>query len=189
MWERCIFLEMLNSSIKKLTISGYKSQDIYCNILILLISILIFLTLFMGPKVLRQPHLPGFAILTFTVCVKISIMNSLNFTFINSVSETRLNSIEDVLGEGRLFKYLWIEFILNPEAAATGSLHLDNEQIRESLTSAVSWYAAYKWLFRKNDALESLYKSGGLVPYKIGNDIYREYSRVFLKGIIHAGLC
>ena len=116
-------------------------------------------------------------------------MYPLDLKFINSVSEKRLSSLEDILCDERLLKYLWIEFIMNSEAVAAGALCLDNEQIRESLTSALSWYAAYRWLFRKNDALEELHKTGGLAPYRIGNDVYKQYNRVFLKGIVHAGLC
>ncbi len=113
----------------------------------------------------------------------------MDFVFIDSIAGKRPGSIEDVLGDSRLFKYLWIEFILNPDAAAAGSLRLDNDLVRESMTSALSWYAAYRWLFRENSALDELQKTGTLVPYRVGNDIYRMYSRVFLKGIIHAGLC
>jgi len=54
---------------------------------------------------------------------------------------------------------------------------------------ALSWYLAFRWLFPENEILEDLFKRKAIMPYRIKDDIYKRWSRVFLKGILHAGLC
>lgn len=112
-----------------------------------------------------------------------------DFVFINSISKEDIKTIEDVLRNERLRKYLWIEFILNPKIAKIAKLYIKNPVAKSSLTDALSWYLAFKWLFSKNEILEELYKEKIIVPYRIKYNIYREKRRTFLKGILHARLC
>ena len=112
-------------------------------------------------------------------------MNSVNFVFLNSISKDA-KTIEDVLWNERLRKYLWIEFILNPALVKVAESYT---AVKNSLTDALSWYLAFKWLFPKNEMLEDLHEKKIFMPYRIKDDIYRHYSRVFLKGILYAGLC
>lgn len=109
--------------------------------------------------------------------------------FINSVAGEDIADFGDILKNERLKKYLWIELILNPHLAAVAALHMDKEAVRESLSDAVSWYAAFRWLFQKNGALEKLHDEKLIVTYRIKNKDYRLKKRNFLKGIMHARLC
>lgn len=112
-------------------------------------------------------------------------MNSINFVFLNSISKD-IKTIEDVLRNERLRKYLWIEFILNPTLVKYAESYTT---VKDSLADALSWYLAFRWLFPKNEILEYLHGEKTIMPYRIKDDIYRRWSRVFLKGILHAGLC
>ncbi len=124
-----------------------------------------------------------------TPYAKIFSMNAENFVFINSVAGEDIADFGDILKNERLKKYLWIELILNPHLAAVAALHMDKEAVRESLSDAVSWYAAFRWLFQKNEALEKLLGEKLIVTYRIKNKDYRLKKRNFLKGILHARLC
>jgi len=116
-------------------------------------------------------------------------MKTLNFVFINSVSKEEINTIENVLSNERLRKYLWIEFIFNPEMVKECESLIGNPIVKDSLTDALSWYLAFRWLLPENNAIEELYRGDVIQPYKIKLTIYREKRRNFLKGLIHAGLC
>lgn len=116
-------------------------------------------------------------------------MNHVSFIFIDSISKDKITTIDDILRNERLRKYLWIEFILNPEMVHVARSYLDNSLISDILSDSVSWYLAFRWVFPQNNALEELYKEKTIIPYKIKNHIYREKSRAFLKGILHARLC
>lgn len=116
-------------------------------------------------------------------------MSPVNLVFIDSVSGENITDFGDILKNARLNKYLWIELILNPQLAAVAALQMEKEAVRESLSGALSWYIAFRWLFDKNETLEELYSERLIVPYKIKNKIYRLNKRNFLKGIVHARLC
>ncbi|NOZ68715.1 MAG: hypothetical protein GXP46_05625 [Deferribacteres bacterium] len=116
-------------------------------------------------------------------------MKPLNLVYINSISREDITTMEDVLRDKRLTKYLWIEFILNPSMVELGTLYMENAVVRHSLIDALSWYLAFRWLFPENRALEDLYKEKTIIPYRIRDTIYREKRRGFLKGIMHARLC
>ena len=112
-------------------------------------------------------------------------MDSVNFVFLNSISK-EIKTMEDVLINERLKKYLWIEFILNPALVKIAESY---PTVNDSLTDALSWYLAFRWLFPTNEMLEDLNEKKAFMPYRITDDIYRRWSRVFLKGLLHAGLC
>jgi hypothetical protein len=112
-----------------------------------------------------------------------------DFVYLNSISKEDIRTIEDLLKNKRLRKYLWIEFILNPEAVKLSESCMENAIIKESLTDALSWYLAFRWLFQKNEILEKLHKRKTIIPYRIRDNIYRQKRRSFLKGILHARLC
>ena len=116
-------------------------------------------------------------------------MNTLKLVYLDSISGTRINSIEDIIRDERLIKHLWIEVILNPEMVLNLKSYTDDSNIRNTLTDALSWYLAFRWIFPENAALVELHKSGVIVPYRISNMIYRQQNRSFLKGLLHAGLC
>lgn len=116
-------------------------------------------------------------------------MKQLSFIFIDSIAKDKTTTIDDILKNERLTKYLWIEFILNPKLAYIAKSYLGNSVMNDILSDSVSWYLAFRWLFPENKALEELYKEKAIIPYKIKNYIYREKKRDFLKGILHARLC
>jgi len=116
-------------------------------------------------------------------------MSAVNFVFLASVSGESIADFRDILKNERLKKYLWIELILNPQLAAIAALQLDKDTVKESLSDALSWYLAFRWLFKKNEPLEELCNKKSLVPYKIKKSVYRLKRRNFLKGILHARLC
>ncbi len=116
-------------------------------------------------------------------------MSQVNFVFIDSVAGENITDFGDILRNERLKKYLWIELILNPQLAAIAAQHMEQDAIRESLSDALSWYLAFRWLFQKNEELENLHNEKVIVPYRIKNRAYSLKKRNFLKGIIHARLC
>jgi len=116
-------------------------------------------------------------------------MEPLNFVYINSISKENIATLEDVLRNKRLTKYLWLEFILNPQIAKIGKLYIDKTIIKNSLTTALSWYLAFRWLFPENKVLEELQKKKTITPYRINYNLYKQERRSFLKGILHAQLC
>ncbi len=116
-------------------------------------------------------------------------MKTLNFVFINSVSKEDINTIEDILSNERLGKYLWIEFILNPAIVRECKSLIGNPIVKDNLTDALSWYLAFRWVLPENNTLEELHREAKIQPYKINLRIYREKRRNFLKGLIHARLC
>lgn len=116
-------------------------------------------------------------------------MKTLNFVFINSVSKEDINTIEDILSNERLRKYLWIEFILNPTMVKAYKSYIGNPIVKDSLIDALSWYLAFRWILPENKALEELHEDKIIQPYRIKLSIYREKRRNFLKGLIHARLC
>ncbi len=123
------------------------------------------------------------------MCPIIVGMQTLNLVYLDSISGKSIKSIEDVIRDGRLIKHLWIEVILNPDVVLNLKSYRDDENIRNVLTDALSWYLAFRWIFPENAVLEELHKSGLITPYRISNMIYRQKSRSFLKGLLHAGLC
>lgn len=116
-------------------------------------------------------------------------MKQPKFTYINSVSKENVTTIEDVLKNKRLTKYLWIEFILNSQIVKIARLYLDNTVVKSAFTDALSWYLAFKWILPENKILEELYKEKTITPYRVKVNIYRQNRRAFLKGILHAQLC
>ncbi len=116
-------------------------------------------------------------------------MKTLNLVYLDSISGKSIKSIEDVIRDERLIKHLWIEVILNPDVVLNLKSYRDDANIRNVLTDALSWYLAFRWIFPENAALDELHKSGLITPYRISNMIYRQKSRSFLKGLLHAGLC
>ncbi|GAB4544535.1 MAG: hypothetical protein Fur0020_13820 [Thermodesulfovibrionia bacterium] len=116
-------------------------------------------------------------------------MRGLNLVFVNSLSPEKIITIDDLLNNERIRKYLWIEFILNPEMVRTIKSHIDNPIVREAITDALSWYLAFRWILPDNRELEGLYKKGTIEPYRVKLQVYKEKRRNFLKGLIHAGLC
>ncbi|MBI4682667.1 MAG: hypothetical protein HY757_06155 [Nitrospirae bacterium] len=124
-----------------------------------------------------------------TLYAKIKSMKSFNLVFIDSVSEKKITSLEDILQNGRLAKFLWIEFILNPQLVQDIASYRDNPVIKDSLSDALSWYAAFRWLFPVNKTLEELRDNNEIITYRVTDNIYRQKRRNFLKGILHARLC
>jgi hypothetical protein len=116
-------------------------------------------------------------------------MKTLNFVFINSLSKEDVKTIEDVLSNERLRKYLWLEFILNPEMVKACKSYTKNPIVKDGLTDALSWYLAFRWILPENKVIEELHKDKIIKPYRIKLSIYREKRRNFLKGLIHARLC
>lgn len=116
-------------------------------------------------------------------------MKTVNFVFINDLSEENINMIEYVLSNERLRKYLWIEFILNPDMVKTCESLTGNPFVKDNFADALSWYLAFRWILPENKALEELHGRDIVQPHKITPGIYREKRRNFLKGLIHAGLC
>ena len=109
--------------------------------------------------------------------------------FINSVTKEDITDFDELISNERLNKYLWIELILNPDLTAIAALKMEEGTVRESLSDALSWYSAFRWLFQKNEPLEKLHGEKLIVPYNIKNGIFRLHKRNFLKGIMHARLC
>jgi len=116
-------------------------------------------------------------------------MRRLNLTYLNSISNKNILTIEDVLKDERLSKHLWMEFILNQGAVRSASKYLNKQKIKDALCMALSWYLAFRWLVPENKELERLYKNKLIIPYKIRGEIYRQNRRSFLKGILYARLC
>ena len=122
-------------------------------------------------------------------CPIIVVMNTLKLVYLDSISGKSINSIEEIIRDERLIKHLWMEVILNPEMVLNLKSYTDDANIRNTLTDALSWYLAFRWIFPENTALDELHRNGMIVPYRISNMIYRQKNRSFLKGLLHAGLC
>jgi len=116
-------------------------------------------------------------------------MKTIYFVFINSLSKEEIKTVEDILRNERLKKYLWVEFILNPQIVKISELYMGNTIVKDSLVDGLSWYFAFKWLLPKNEPLEELYQKKIILPYRVKDDIYRQKRSSFLKGILHAQLC
>ena len=116
-------------------------------------------------------------------------MKKIEFTFIKNIATRDVNSIEEILKDSRLCKVLWIEFLINPESIYDTITYLENTIILDSLTKALSWYLAFKWLFKENKPLEEAKEKANLKPFQIREDTYRRDRRTFIKGIIYARLC
>ena len=116
-------------------------------------------------------------------------MKKLALVFLDSISGKKIETIEDVIRDERLIKHLWIELLLNPEMVINLKSYTSDPDVRNALTDALSWYLAFRWIFPENAALDELHKSGLITTYRISNMIYRQKSRSFLKGLLHAGLC
>lgn len=109
--------------------------------------------------------------------------------YIESLSGRGIDSIEDIISDKRLIKFLWIELILNPELVQSLKSYTDNALVRDALTDALSWYLAFRWIFHENIPLDDLHKRGVIVPYRLRDGVYRQNIRGFLKGLVYAGLC
>lgn len=116
-------------------------------------------------------------------------MNRLPIVYLDSISGNEINNTEDIIRDERLVKHLWIEIILNPELIVRLKPYADNNKIKNAINDALSWYLAFRWIFRENSSLEYTYINGGAVPYKVTGRLYRQKNREFLKGLLHAGLC
>lgn len=116
-------------------------------------------------------------------------MKTLGFEYIRSISGKDINTLEDILRDERLRKYLWLEFIFNPEAVNAAQPYIHEPVVKKSLTDALSWYLAFRWILPENKAIECLYNERVIVPYRIKLHIYRQMRRNFIKGLIYAGLC
>lgn len=109
--------------------------------------------------------------------------------FIHSVTQSEIKGLEDIFSDERLIKYLWIEFILNPEAVKESLSLIDNKTVKKALLDASSWYLSFRWLLPPNKELELLVNKGIVTPYRIKYREYQEKKRNFLKGLLYAGLC
>lgn len=112
-----------------------------------------------------------------------------HLVYISSISGRDIGSAEELIRDERLFKHLWTEFILNPDLIRSLTSYADNNNIKDAITDALSWYLAFRWIFPDNPTLDELYKNGVIVPYRISNKVYRQKIRGFLKGLLYAGLC
>lgn len=116
-------------------------------------------------------------------------MDKGRFKFIKSISGKPISTIEEILEDSRLCKYLWIEFLINPESAQDAVSHLENSIIKDNLTKALSWHLAFKWLFKENKPLEEIKDKHTIKPFQIRKETYLKDRRTFIKGIIYARLC
>lgn len=116
-------------------------------------------------------------------------MKRLIFQYLGRISTKSISSFEDILEDRRLYKGLWIEFLLNPEIIKASQKYRDEPVIKGALAKAVSWYFAFRWLFKTNPAIEKLREKGNFIPFALRGEAYRREQRNFLKGIVYAGLC
>ncbi len=116
-------------------------------------------------------------------------MKKIKFKFIKSIAVRDINSIEEILKDTRLCRILWIEFLTNPESIYDAVSYLENDIIKNNLTKALSWYLAFKWIFKENKPLEEIKEKVNLKPFQIRGETYRKDRRTFIKGIIYARLC
>lgn len=111
-------------------------------------------------------------------------MKTIYFIYLHKISGKPINSLDDIIGDTRLLKNLWLELIFNPELAKECGKKIDNPSIKDEITKAISWYLAFKWLFDRNPSLEGLAQKGLIKPYPIKDTAFRKDYRVFLKGIL-----
>ncbi|MCC7201841.1 MAG: hypothetical protein IT393_04140 [Nitrospirae bacterium] len=109
--------------------------------------------------------------------------------YIDSLSGRGIDSVEDIINDKRLIKFLWVELILNPELVQGLKSCMDENVVRDALTNALSWYLAFRWIFHENIPLDDLHNRGVIVPYRVRDGVYRQNIRGFLKGLVYAGLC
>lgn len=112
-----------------------------------------------------------------------------NFQYLRTIAGRDIGEPDEVFKDERLCKSLWIEFLLNPQAVKMVQEDLKNPAVKKGLTKALSWYFAFRWLLKRNFAIEQLQKKKKLTPYSIRGEDYRKERRNFLKGIIYARLC
>lgn len=116
-------------------------------------------------------------------------MQQPKFIYLEALKGKKINTFREALEDSRLAKYIWMEFILNPQVIKIGYRNLSIPLIRDALVKAVSWYFAFRWLFKKNAEIEKLKKNNLIESYSLRGEIYRKDIRNFLKGIVYAGLC
>lgn len=116
-------------------------------------------------------------------------MKKINFRFLDKIADRDIGEFREVIKNKGLCRYLWIEFLLNPGIVRTAQEYLKKTKVKNELLKAISWYFAFKWIFKKNPEIERLKENKILSPYSIRGEIYRRERRNFLKGIIYAGLC
>lgn len=116
-------------------------------------------------------------------------MQKLKFQYLEAIRGERINTFKKAVKDSRLYKYLWMEYILNPQLIKISYGYFNNPLVKDALTKAVSWYFAFRWLFKKNTEIEKLKKNNLIEIYSLKGEIYRKDIRNFLKGIVYAGLC
>lgn len=128
-------------------------------------------------------------LLSCTMSIEGKSERKIKIVFLHSLTSLESYSIENILEDKRLLKYLWVECILNPYFVKRAQLHIKNQLIADTLTHSLSWYLGFKWFLPRNEVLEDIYEKGLILPFKITNQVYRKGVRQFLKGAIHVGLC
>lgn len=113
----------------------------------------------------------------------------MQFKYLSKIAGKKINNLREIFEDRRLCKHLWIEFILNPEIIKVSQRHLKEPLIKAELLKAISWYFAFRWLFKENPVIERLKKKKILTPYPVRGEVYRKDCRSFLKGITYACLC
>jgi hypothetical protein len=109
--------------------------------------------------------------------------------FIDSISQRKIKTFEDIISDERIIKYLWIEFLLNPESVKESLSFINHLAVRKALEDAASWYLAFRWILPQNTELEQIIKIGLVKPFRIKYKEYQDKKRNFLKGLMYAGLC
>ena len=111
-------------------------------------------------------------------------MSSIHLTYLQKLSDKPVNTLDGLLKETRLLKSLWLELIFNPELVKECEKRIASPIIKNALIKALSWYLAFRWLFKKNPSIEKLAQKKIIKPFIIRDDDYKKDYRAFLKSIL-----
>ena len=111
-------------------------------------------------------------------------MSSIHLTYLQKLSDKTVNTLDCLLKETRLLKRLWLEMIFNPELVKECEKRIASPIIKNALIKALSWYLAFRWLFKKNPSIEKLAQKKIIKPFIIRDDDYKKDYRAFLKSIL-----
>ena len=103
--------------------------------------------------------------------------------YLQKLTDKPINTFDDLLHETRLLKNLWLELIFNPKLVKICEEKIENSVVKDALIQALSWYLAFRRLFKKNFSLEELKEKKLIEPFVVKGNIYRKYYRTFVKSL------
>lgn len=103
--------------------------------------------------------------------------------YLQKLTDKPINTFDSLLCETRLLKNLWLELIFNPKLVKICEEKIENLVVKDALTQALSWYLAFRRVFKNNFPLEELKEKNLIEPFVVKGNIYRRYYRAFVKSI------